>query len=390
MTTSGRFQSLLPPGRLTRRQALRAGGLGLTGAGAALLFGCGDDGDEADLFEGPPEVTSLRIAKPPPVCMVAQYLAEEHLRQAGFTEVEYVPISLPSQIAPSTASGAVDFTLNFAPYNLVSIDRGEDVVVLAGIHVGCWEVFAVDPEIRTMADLKGKTIAVPDPPTLDSAGYVFMASFLAYVGIDVARDVTFKVVPFAETAAALEAGEVDAFPSFPPMTLAVHDRGTTHVILDGIRDEPYSHYFCCMLNANAEFVRKYPVATSRVLEAYIKAAEHCAREPEAVADFLVEKHGMSEEHARAMMRSLPYDVWRRFDPEDTMTFYALRLREAGIISSSPEDIVARGTDWSHLNRLKEKTAALPFGFGGANPFYCDLYASSFLGPFERLASEVQS
>ena len=49
---------------------------------------------------------------------------------------------------------------------------------------------------------------------------------------------------------------------------------------------------------------------------------------------------------------LPYNKWREYDPEDTVRFYALRLREAGFIKSSPDEIIARGTDWRFLNELK--------------------------------------
>ena len=52
---------------LSRRAVLRAGATGLTGAGAALLFGCGDDDEDSGLrADGELEVTSLRIAEPPP------------------------------------------------------------------------------------------------------------------------------------------------------------------------------------------------------------------------------------------------------------------------------------------------------------------------------------
>jgi hypothetical protein len=78
----------------SRREVLRAGGVGLAGASAALLFGCGDDGGSSDgALDGPPEVTSLRIAKPPPACMAAQYVAERFLADEGIDQVEYVPLA---------------------------------------------------------------------------------------------------------------------------------------------------------------------------------------------------------------------------------------------------------------------------------------------------------
>jgi NitT/TauT family transport system substrate-binding protein len=46
--------------------------------------------------------------------------------------------------------------------------------------------------------------------------------------------------------------------------------------------------------------------------------------------------------------------WRRLDPEETVRFYALRLRAAGLIKSSPQKIIAQATDWQFLNELKKE------------------------------------
>jgi NitT/TauT family transport system substrate-binding protein len=35
-------------------------------------------------------------------------------------------------------------------------------------------------------------------------------------------------------------------------------------------------------------------------------------------------------------------------------FFALRLREAGMIRSTPQKIIAQGTDWRFLNELKKE------------------------------------
>ena len=43
---------------------------------------------------------------------------------------------------------------------------------------------------------------------------------------------------------------------------------------------------------------------------------------------------------------------RAFDAEDTMRFYALRLREIGFIKAIPQKIIADGADWRFLNELK--------------------------------------
>jgi NitT/TauT family transport system substrate-binding protein len=51
---------------------------------------------------------------------------------------------------------------------------------------------------------------------------------------------------------------------------------------------------------------------------------------------------------------MPYNRWRDLSPEHTVRFYALRLKEAGLIKSSPQKLIAEGTDWRFLNELKRE------------------------------------
>jgi NitT/TauT family transport system substrate-binding protein len=58
------------------------------------------------------------------------------------------------------------------------------------------------------------------------------------------------------------------------------------------------------------------------------------------------------------LREVHYDVfWREFDPEDTLRFYALRLHEAGLIKSHPNQLFAEHTDWRFLDELKRELKA---------------------------------
>jgi NitT/TauT family transport system substrate-binding protein len=54
------------------------------------------------------------------------------------------------------------------------------------------------------------------------------------------------------------------------------------------------------------------------------------------------------------MKELSYARWRDYDPEDTVRFYSLRLREAGMIKSTPGRILAQATDWRFFNELKRE------------------------------------
>jgi NitT/TauT family transport system substrate-binding protein len=113
-----------------------------------------------------------------------------------------------------------------------------------------------------------------------------------------------------------------------------------------------------MLIGNLEFVRRYPAATKRVLRAILKAADLCATQPEPAARRIVDG-GFTPRYDYAVetLNELPHDKWREYDPEDTMRFYELRLHEAGLIKSTPQKIIAEGTDWSFLNELRRELKA---------------------------------
>jgi NitT/TauT family transport system substrate-binding protein len=113
-----------------------------------------------------------------------------------------------------------------------------------------------------------------------------------------------------------------------------------------------------MVFGNREFVRDHPVATKRFLRAILKANDMCAAEPERTAQGLIDAgFGWRYDYALQALTELPYARWREFNPEDSLRFYARRLREAGMIKSSSNEILAEGTDWRFLNELKRELKA---------------------------------
>jgi NitT/TauT family transport system substrate-binding protein len=152
-----------------------------------------------------------------------------------------------------------------------------------------------------------------------------------------------------------EQGKIDAFLGFPPEPQDLRARHIGHVIVNTAVDRPWSQYFCCLLAGNANYVRAYPVATKRVLRAVLKAADLCAAEPARVARQLVDGGFTSRyDYAAQTLSELPYDKWREYDAEDTIRFYALHMQETGFVRSSPQKIIADGTDWRFLTELKRE------------------------------------
>ena len=100
------------------------------------------------------------------------------------------------------------------------------------------------------------------------------------------------------------------------------------------------------------------MATKRVLRAILKNADICATAPERAARRMVDA-GFAENYDYALqtLTEVPYNKWREYDPEDTMRFFALRMREVDMINSTPNKIIAEGTDWRFLNELKRELKA---------------------------------
>jgi NitT/TauT family transport system substrate-binding protein len=300
--------------------------------------------------EAPPEVTTLRLSTYPNICLAPGFIADELLRAEGFTDIRRTP----NTPLDAVARGEVDFEFDTAAWVVAHLDDGQPVTALSGVHSGCYELFANEP-IQTIRDLKGKKLGID---RLGSGAHLLLTIMAAQVGLDPHEDIEWVASLDGSLTALLAERRLDAFLAFPPEPQELRARNVGRVILNMALDQPWSQYFCCIVYGNRNFVRAHPVATKRFLRAILKAADMCATEPERAARRLVEG-GFTERYDYALqtLTEVPYDRWREFDPADAMRFYALRLHEVGMIQSSPNKIIAEGTDWRFLTELKRELKA---------------------------------
>jgi NitT/TauT family transport system substrate-binding protein len=316
----------------------------LSAAGAAAALG----GGAALADEGPAETTTLRLADTRAICLAPVYIAKEVLRAEGFTDIRSVPSP------PATVGRGIDFDFQYGAWIASHLDDGEPLTALAGVHSGCHEVFAHEP-IRTIGDLKGKRVGVR---RLGAGDHLNLALMAADVGLDPQKDITWVTESPVNPMALFATREVDAFLASPPEPQELRARKIGHTIINIATDKPWSQYFCCMVFGNRAFVRDHPIATKHFLRAILKATDMCAAEPERTAQRLVDGGFAGRyDYALQTLTELPYARWREFDPEDALRFYALRLKEVGMIKSSPNKLIAAGTDWRFLNELKRELKA---------------------------------
>jgi hypothetical protein len=104
----------------------------------------------------PPETTSVRIVNAP-ACDPGIWLAKEYLLEEGFSDVRFVA-------TPFTSTGwltknLADVAAAHPEFVVATIDAGLPLVVVAGAHSGCLELW-VREGIATVGDLRGKRISV--------------------------------------------------------------------------------------------------------------------------------------------------------------------------------------------------------------------------------------
>ena len=147
-------------------------------------------------------------------CWAGLYLAGELLRAEGFTDVNYVQGDPTLDQSIWIARGETDFSVNYVPVHVRSINAGVPIKVLAGLHVGCLELIA-NASVSNISELRGKRVGVPDT---EGPAYVLISLMAGYVGLDPVNDIEWVTLPNNKAiASAFAEGKLDAFLGQPPV-----------------------------------------------------------------------------------------------------------------------------------------------------------------------------
>ena len=338
-------------GSLSRRKFLTTTAL----AGTALYLGIGPNlGSTAQ--DPPPETTTLRLRQWAPACWAPIYVAEPLLRDEGFTDIKYV--SFPgTELVNTLKRDKVDLSPSFTPLDMVNVERSNSpLTFLSGLHRGCYALVGSE-DIRSVNDLKGKTVWTG---AIENNGpHLFFKTIVSYVGLNPDTDFEYLWISKGEAMKLFLEGKIDAFMSFPPGPQELMDKGIGHLLVDTNIDRPWSQYFCCTIWGHSKFVKDNPVATKRAIRAILKANDIVAQNPELATDTLLQRKIRKESERKYVLQSMkhiPFGKWRAHNPEDSIRFYALRLREVGMLESQPEEFIGKYTDWSFVNALKGELA----------------------------------
>ena len=264
---------------LTRSHRVVALAMGLS------LLGIGSC-DREESRVGPGGLTKVRIGYIGITCEAPLFTAVEK----GFFKEEGLDVEMVrcewATYKDALALGRYDVTHHLLMYFLKPIEQGMDVKFTGGVHRGCLRVQAkADGPIRTVQDLRGKTIAVPG---MGTPPFMFASRVLAAHGVDPSRDVNWRVYPAGELGLVLDRGLVDAVANSEPIGSLLLADGKVRTISDQAKDAPYKDEYCCAVLVNGKFLEKYPAASAGATRAILKAAKWVDTNPAAAARLSVE------------------------------------------------------------------------------------------------------
>ena len=302
---------------------------------------------------GPAETATLRISVPP-TCDPAFLLAESYLRDEGITDVQYVK----GNASQAMAAGAADLKSSFAPSLAADLEAGTPVVALAGLHVGCIGLFA-QKGIRSVGDLRGKTVFVTKKNDPRDFRFAFFVVTLLEAGIDPFRDVNILEAPAgADFDEMFRDGKADAVLTATTGMDKLRADGRFELLVDYATDAPWSGHHCCLLVATRSFYDMHPNAARRAVRAILRANIDTRTDLARGVRSMVDRGWITDyDGVLAHDRMLPYDTWRTVDPEVGIRFFSERLQRAGVIKSSADEIVRKGTDWSALRQAMRELKA---------------------------------
>ena len=187
---------------------------------------------------------------------------------------EVIMIQAGALTTMAIISGELQFSGAGAASVLAARLKGSDITLVACPADSDLVYLMARPEIKTAAELKGKSSAVT---RLSSTTHFYLRSALKYAGLNPEKDVTILQLG-TEYAAALETGRIAAAALPFDLALPYMQRGWP-VLLD-LSKTDFVYPASCVVSSRA-FVKENPDTVERFLKAYIEAIHLMKKDPGA-------------------------------------------------------------------------------------------------------------
>lgn len=323
-----------PTGELSRRRLLGLAGAGLAGL---ALTGCGSDDDEA--ASGPSEAEPGGLGgRTVTVALYSKNHASSPLFWQQFAPegltVEPQIFTSGSDMNRAMEAGDLDFGLMGFYNTLIEAEQGfGSKIICMCSREGIGLVARTDRGIESVADLAGKTVAVPPP----GVQVMVLTALLDEAGLQLDRDVASVPLGYADHAAALERGDVDAYMGTePPATISVVSGVGRR--LDEVYSTPAGDF------NTAIWAGRHVQDDAELLDAVVgmqrDAAEHLTpggeNDPQVWRDLLVDQFGYTEPVYEEVLSNIGAE-WRFDDRRRAQVEGAAELMLAnGVLTRQPD------------------------------------------------------
>jgi NitT/TauT family transport system substrate-binding protein len=185
---------------------------------------------------------------------------------------EVIMIQAGALTTLAIVSGELQFSGAGAASVLAARIKGSDIALVACPADSDLVYLVARPEIKSAAELKGKSSAVT---RLGSTTHFYLRSALKYAGLNPEKDVTILQLG-SEYAAALETGRIAAAALPFDLALPYVQRGWP-VLLD-LSKTDFVYPASCVVSSRA-YINEHPDTADRFLKAYIEAIHMMKKDP---------------------------------------------------------------------------------------------------------------
>lgn len=204
------------------------------------------------------------------------------------------------QLLEAISTGNADAGVGMALRWLKPLEQGFDVKFTAAIHGGCMRLFTkADSPIKTIADLRGRTVGVSDMAAPDKNFFSIVA---AKQGLDPNRDINWRQFPADLLGVALQKGEVDVISQGDPLGWMVRERDKLFEIANNLSGE-YAHRSCCVLGVRGSLIRNDRPAAAALTNALLEAQDWVVAHPDEAAAIFAKYSPVPATALAAMLRS---------------------------------------------------------------------------------------
>lgn len=225
-------------------------------------------------------------------CVSAKYLAEE----LGYYEEYGINATYleGSSVVDTVGTGQCKWGTDHIATMLVPVTNGVEMTFVCGSHMGCKSVYVSnDSDIKTVEDLKGKTIAIHDG--IGNSDQNIIYRMLDTEGVNPTEGIEYSnIEDSAATVAAMESGEVDAS-IFSDYFVIANYKDQMRKVCSITPVDGFTGEVCCVTAMNNDFIKENPVHAKYVVKAIKRAGEYARLNPEDAVQILYDNDKMTGE-----------------------------------------------------------------------------------------------